>query len=73
MDSSGYWDGIIQGRIHPTYTRELLAAVNIIPKKIAFVFDFHLVKKRPYQICKLERSIPIPHKICKDRNHNNVL
>ena len=47
-----------------------LAAVNIIPKKIAFVFDFHLVKKWP---CKLERSIPIPHKICKHRNHNNVL
>lgn len=50
-----------------------LAAVNIIHQKIAFVFDFHLVKKRPYQICKLERSIPIPHKICKDRNRNNVL
>lgn len=50
-----------------------LAAVNIIPKKIAFVFDFHLVKKWPCQICKVERSIPIPHEICKDRNRNNVL
>ena len=50
-----------------------LAAMNIIHQKIVFVFDFHLVKKRPYQICKLERSIPIQHKICKDRNRNNVL
>ena len=52
-------------------TENYLATLNIILKKIAFVFDFH-VKKWPCQICKLERSILIPHKICKDRNDNNV-
>lgn len=73
MDSSGYWDGIIQGRIHPTYTRELFSCHEYHSPKNCICIWFSSRQKRPYQICKLERSIPIPHKICKDRNPNNVL
>ena len=73
MDSSGYWDGIIQGRIHPTYTRELFSCCEYHSQKNCICIWFLYRQKWPCQICKLERSIPIPHKICKDRNRNNVL